>query len=139
MTVPVCGGGSRFQRLCIVPFLCYGVSRQNNPLFLQTVDGTDHILFHHIVHACVDTIDEKCACWPCCLPLFAIDFMSNAPLGTDKPRLSHNTDLYLGFLAPVDDCRMFVDFARVCVLCAVSLTPTPSGNTTGMATSRTLR
>lgn len=88
---------------------------QNNPLFLQALDGADHIVYHHIVHACLDIVGEKCAyrlwfCGSCHYTAPALALTALLPRvtpGTDQPRVSQNTDLYLGFLTPVDDCRVY--------------------------------
>lgn len=41
--------------------LCAALVVQNSPLFLQALDGADHMLYHHIVHSALDIVGEKCA------------------------------------------------------------------------------
>nr|CCA23148.1 trafficking protein particle complex subunit 2like protein putative [Albugo laibachii Nc14] len=62
------------------------VGAANNPLYLRTFDEDEDLTFHHIVHVSLDLVEEKLRAWTA---------------------IAVKHEMYLGFLSPVEDYRVY--------------------------------
>lgn len=60
---------------------------QNSPLYIRTFEEDEDLGFHYIAHVALDVVDEK---------------MRQAGVSSAKD------DMYLGFLGPIEDYRVYV-------------------------------